>query len=356
MKKVMLTTGGTGGHIYPALAVADKLKAKGVEPVFVGSNERMEKTIVPESHHRFIGIDVSVPKKNWTSIKKYLNSIKQAYRVVKEENPDAIIGFGNYISIPALVAGVLLRKKIYLQEQNVNIGMANKLFSRFAKLTFLAFDKTYDDIAIKFQNRYKVTGNPLRKDIEGLKYAIEREKLGIQPHEKMILITGGSLGAQDINKIVIKYWDKFLANSNVRVFWAMGKENFEEMRKELKVVKEGYRIESYFNDMLNIMAAADLVICRAGALTISEVIELERPSVILPYNSAKVGQYENAKILMDNKSAYVFLKNELDDAMKKVFELINNDEKLKKMRIRLKPLKKSNASEEIIASMDIWRN
>ena len=354
MKKVMLTTGGTGGHIYPALAVADKLELKGVETVFVGSTDRMEKDLVPESGHRFIGIDISVPK-GWKNIKKYLRAIKSAYKIIKEENPSAIIGFGNYISVPVIIAGILLRKKIYLQEQNVNIGSANRLFSKIAKMTFLASDKTYDDIPIKAQSKFKVTGNPLRKEIDGLKYATERKKLGIKPDEKVLLITGGSLGAQEINNIVMKYWEKLCADKNLRIFWATGN-NFDQLKKVKKTKKENDRIEPYFNDMLNIMAAADLIVCRAGALTISEVVELEKPAIIIPYGSIKVGQYENAKALTDYKAAYVFTRDELDDAMKKVFEVIRNDEKLKKMRIRLKPLKKPNAAEEIIASLDIWRN
>ena len=354
MKKVMLTTGGTGGHIYPALAVADRLKIKGIEPVFVGSTERMEKDLVPDSGHRFIGIDISVPK-GLKNIRKYLKAIRVAYKVIKEEKPDAIIGFGNYISVPVIIAGILLRKKIYLQEQNVNIGSANKMFYKIAKMTFLAFDKTYDDIPIKSQNRFKVTGNPLRKEIDGLRYATEREKLGIKPGEKVLLITGGSLGAQEINNIVMKYWEKFCADKNLRIFWATGN-NFEQLKKVKKTKKENDRIEPYFNDMLNVMAAADLIVCRAGALTISEIIELEKPAIIIPYGSVKVGQYENAKVLTDYDTAYVFTRDELDEAMKKVFEIIRNDEKLKKMRIRLKPLKKPNAAEEIIASLDIWRN
>jgi len=354
MKKVMLTTGGTGGHIYPALAVADRLKIKGIEPVFVGSTERMEKDLVPDSGHRFIGIDISVPK-GLKNIRKYLKAIRVAYKVIKEEKPDAIIGFGNYISVPVIIAGILLRKKIYLQEQNVNIGSANKMFYKIAKMTFLAFDKTYDDIPIKSQNRFKVTGNPLRKEIDGLRYATEREKLGIKPGEKVLLITGGSLGAQEINNIVMKYWEKFCADKNLRIFWATGN-NFEQLKKVRKSKKENDRIEPYFNDMLNVMAAADLIVCRAGALTISEIIELEKPAIIIPYGSVKVGQYENAKVLTDYDTAYVFTRDELDEAMKKVFEIIRNDEKLKKMRIRLKPLKKPNAAEEIIASLDIWRN
>ena len=354
MRKVILTTGGTGGHIYPALAVADRLKLKGVEAVFVGSTERMEHEIVPESGHRFIGLDISVPK-GFKNIMKYIKAIRGAYKIIKQEKPEAIIGFGNYISVPTIIAAILLRKKIYLQEQNVNIGSANKLFYRMAKMTFLAFDKTYDDIPIKSQDNFKVTGNPLRIGIEGLRYATEREKLGIGPNEKVLLITGGSLGAQDINNTVMKYWEKICADENLRIFWATGN-NFEQLKKVKKTKKENDRIEPYFNDMLNIMAAADLVVCRAGALTISELIELEKPSIIIPYGSIKVGQYENAKVLKDYNAAYVYTKEELDEAIKKAFEVIRNDAKLKKMRIRLKPLKKPNAAEEIIATLDIWRD
>ena len=354
MRKVILTTGGTGGHIYPALAVADRLKLKGVEAVFVGSTERMEHEIVPESGHRFIGLDISVPK-GFKNIIKYIKAIRGAYKIIKQEKPEAIIGFGNYISVPTIIAAILLRKKIYLQEQNVNIGSANKLFYRMAKMTFLAFDKTYDDIPIKSQDNFKVTGNPLRIGIEGLRYATEREKLGIGRNEKVLLITGGSLGAQDINNTVMKYWEKICADENLRIFWATGN-NFEQLKKVKKTKKENDRIEPYFNDMLNIMAAADLVVCRAGALTISELIELEKPSIIIPYGSIKVGQYENAKVLKDYNAAYVYTKEELDEAIKKAFEVIRNDAKLKKMRIRLKPLKKPNAAEEIIATLDIWRD
>ena len=354
MRKVILTTGGTGGHIYPALAVADRLKLKGVEAVFVGSTERMEHEIVPESGHRFIGLDISVPK-GFKNIRKYLKAIRGAYKIIKEEKPEAIIGFGNYISVPTIIAAILLRKKIYLQEQNVNIGSANRLFYKMAKMTFLAFDKTYDDIPIKSQDRFKVTGNPLRIGIEDLRYATERQKLGVGPNEKVLLITGGSLGAQDINNAIMKYWEKICAEKNLRVYWATGN-NFAELKKVLKTKKENDRIEPYFNDMLNIMAAADLVICRAGALTISELIELEKPSIIIPYGSIKVGQYENAKVLKDYNAAYVYTKDELDEAIKKALEVIRNDEKLKKMRIRLKPLRKPNAAEEIIAYLDIWRN
>ncbi len=327
MKKVLLTTGGTGGHIYPALAVADNLNSKGIETIFIGSNLRMEKDIVPTSGHKFIGLDIRVPR-NFKNILTYIKAVFQAYKIVKKEKPDAIVGFGNYISIPIVLAGILQRKKVYLQEQNANLGFANKLFYKFARMTFLAFEKTYDDMPMKHQKKFKVTGNPLRVEIDNLFYLEEREKLGIKENEKLLLITGGSLGAEEINDGIIENWGKIKEEENLRIFWATGKNNYEKVIS--KIEKRNIdRIDPYFEDMLSVMAASDLVICRAGALTISEIIELERPSIIIPYSSKKVGQYENAKVLNDAQAS---------------------------MRIRLKSLKKSKASEEIIANLDIWRN
>ncbi len=355
MKKVLLTTGGTGGHIYPALAVADNLREKGIEVLFVGTKTRMEKDIVPKSGYRFIGLDIRVPK-GIKNVLSFLKVIRVAYKVVKKENPDAIIGFGNYISVPVILAGLLQKRKVYLQEQNANIGFANKIFYKFVNLTFLAFEKTYDDIPIKYQDKFKVIGNPLRVEIEGLKYKEEREKLGIAEDERLLLITGGSLGAQEINNAILKNWDKFLNHEKIIIYWATGKGNYEEISSQIKERKEKDEIKPYFNNMPEIMAAADLVVCRAGALTISEVIELERPSIIIPYSSLKVGQYENAKILLENKSAYVYSKEQIDEAIEEIFSLIRNDERLKKMRVRIKSLKKSNSAETIIANLDIWRN
>ncbi|WP_372713843.1 glycosyltransferase, partial [Ilyobacter sp.] len=131
MRKVILTTGGTGGHIYPALAVARELKKRGVTPVFVGTTHRMEKEMIPQEGYTFIGLDIK-PLKNISSIFKMLKGMVKAIGIVRKEKPDAIMGFGNYISVPALLAGIILGKKIYLQEQNANLGFANKLFYKFA--------------------------------------------------------------------------------------------------------------------------------------------------------------------------------------------------------------------------------
>lgn len=127
LKKVILTTGGTGGHIYPALAVAQELKDRGVDVLFVGTSIRMEKDIVPKAGYRFIGLNIAPPK-TIKNMFKYIRGIFQGFKIVMKEKPDAIIGFGNYISVPVVLAGIILRKKVYLQEQNANMGGMNKFF------------------------------------------------------------------------------------------------------------------------------------------------------------------------------------------------------------------------------------
>lgn len=354
LKKVILTTGGTGGHIYPALSVAEALRKKGVEVLFVGTSIRMEKDIVPKAGFKFIGLNIAPPR-TLKNIFGYIRGVFQGIALVFKEKPDAIIGFGNYISIPVLVGGVLFGKKIYLQEQNANLGGTNKLFYRFAKKIFLAFEKTYDDIPMKYQAKCLVTGNPLREEIYSIKGQKEREKLKVEPNEKILLITGGSLGAKEINDAVLKNWDRILEDKNIRLYWATGEKNYDEISKSIGRAKIQDTVRPYFENMINIMAAADLVVCRAGALTISEIIQLGKPAVVIPYNSIKVGQYANGKLLKDVGAALMYKNSEANLAIEKAFELLGNKNELDTMKINIRNLKQENAAEKIIESLDIWR-
>lgn len=357
MKKVIITTGGTGGHIYPALAVGKKLIERGIDVLFVGSSTRMEKDIVQEEGIKFEGIDI-YPFKNFKKLVTNLKAFFQAFKILKNEKPDIVIGFGNYISIPVLLASVIFRKKIYLQEQNADLGAANKTFYKLAKKCFLAFDITYEEISIKDQHKFLVTGNPLREDIYLMNKEVERERLKIGKDEKVLLITGGSLGAKSLNEAVIKSLKDIYKDKTIRIYWATGDKNFNEINEKLEdqQIKVSDIIKPYFNNMINIMAAADLVVCRAGALTISELIQLEKPAILIPYNSIKVGQYQNAKILADNDAAILYSDSKSEEAIEKALELIKDSEELIKMSKRVKNLKKSNAAEKIVECLDIWRN
>lgn len=355
MKKVILTTGGTGGHIYPALAVADSLKEKEVLCSFVGTSHRMEKDILEKTEYKFRGLDVKpLSLKHPLSFFKMFKSILKAIVIIFKEKPDAIIGFGNYISVPMIVAGLLMRKKVYLQEQNANLGFANKLFYKYAEKTYLAFEKTYDDLPIKHSKKLKVTGNPLRKEVHLADRMTEREKLKIEEDEKVILVTGGSLGAKSINEAMLKKWNLALENKKIRIYWATGTKHFEEINNKIEKYKGNDVIKPYFENMPNIMAAADIMVCRAGALTISEIVELGIPSILVPYQSIKVGQYENAKILEEVGAAFVHRNSEAEIAIERAFDLLKDSEQICKMKVQLKIMQKGNAADIIADDIDIW--
>ncbi|WP_163470190.1 undecaprenyldiphospho-muramoylpentapeptide beta-N-acetylglucosaminyltransferase [Fusobacterium sp. IOR10] len=354
MKKVIITTGGTGGHIYPALSVAKELRKREVEIIFVGSSSRMEKEMVPREGFKYIGLNIS-PLNSFSKIIKLVKTISKAIKIINKEKPDAVIGFGNYISFPIVFSAILMGKKVYLQEQNASIGLVNKLFYRFVKKTFLAFEKTYEDVPIKYQNKFKVTGNPLREEIYNIVSLEEKERLNIKK-EKVILITGGSLGAQSINEGILKNWHLFIENPNIKIYWATGKNNYDEIIKKLQGRIKGHVIKPYFDNMISIMSASDLVICRAGALTISELIELNKPSILIPFNSIKVGQYENAIVLKERDGAIIYSNKDVNEAIEEGIELLKNSSRLDKMKLKIRSLKHSNATINIVESLDIWGN
>lgn len=351
MKKVIFTTGGTGGHIYPALAVADELKNREIDCLFVGTIHRMEKDLIPKAGYNFIGLDV-IPFGSLRGIMKLIKATTKAFKIMLKEKPDAVFGFGNYISVPILAAALFTNTKIYLQEQNAEFGMANNLFYRWAKKTFLAFEKTYDELPQKYSDRLKVTGNPLRKEFMHLDYAHEREKLKIKENEKILLITGGSQGSKNLNDAVLKHWDRIFKENNTRIYWSTGENNFEEVNNSISKMKPNDVVKPYFQNMPCIMTAADLVICRAGALTISEVIELEKPSIFVPLGVG--GQKANAEMLREKNAALVFDNKDAEKALLEALDLIKDEGALQKIRINLKSFKEGNAVEHIVENLDIW--
>ena len=205
MEKVVFTTGGTGGHIYPALSIAKKVREKGIDTLFIGTKHRMEKDIVPKENFRFIGLDV-LPLRSIKSVFKMMKATMDTIKLLKKEKPTKIIAFGNYITIPVLVAANVLRIPYYLQEQNHTMGQANKWFYKGAKKVFVAFENTLESVKEKYKGKFVVTGNPLREEFYGKNKAEERKKLNIKDDEKVILVIGGSLGAKNINEAILKKW------------------------------------------------------------------------------------------------------------------------------------------------------
>ena len=349
MKKVVFTTGGTGGHIYPALSIAKKVREKGGEVLFIGTKHRMEKDLVPKENFRFIGLDV-FPLKSPSSLIKMIKATFQTIKLLKREKPTEIIGFGNYITIPVLLAAIVLKIPYYLQEQNWTMGQANKYFYKMAKKVFIAFENTLPNIPEKYRSKFVVTGNPLREEFYTKNKNEERKKLDIKDNEKGILVIGGSLGAKNINEAISKKWDKIVNDKDIRLFWATGKDNFEQATYRMRNFGSTV-VKPYFDNAADLMAAVDLVICRAGASTISELIELEKPAILIPYDF--VGQKENADVLEYADAAKIFSNEEVDKALEEALELVKQDSILDFMSSNAKTLKKGNAANIILKEMEI---
>ena len=347
-EKIIFTTGGTGGHIYPALAIAKEFKKRGSSILFVGTKHRMEREIVPNEGYNFIGLDV-LPLRSIKSFIKMLKAIKEALRIVKNEKPTKVIGFGNYISIPILVAAKIKKIPYYLQEQNSTMGMANRYFYKGSQKTFLAFENTLDNIAPKYKDKFVVTGNPLREKFYSIDKYIEREKLGIMCKEKMLFVIGGSLGAKNINQGILKNLEKITTENNIKLFWGTGKENYDEINGRIRK-RHNLVVKPYFENAAEIMAASDLVISRAGASTISELIQLEKPALMIPYDF--VGQKENADVLEFVNGGKMYTNDEVQQAIEEAICLIKEPDMLEFMGLNIKSIKKGNATENIIKNME----
>lgn len=353
MKNVAFTTGGTGGHIYPALALAKEMEKKEYNIVFIGTKHRMEKDIVPKNNFKFYGLDI-LPIKSIKAVFKLFKATIESIKILKENKIDIVIGFGNYISIPTLIAAKLLRKTIYLQEQNILMGQANKLFYRFSKKTFLAFNETLNKIVNrnntrKFKcpcvNKLVVTGNPLREEFYNINKKDAREILGISENEKVILIMGGSLGAKNINKAVIDNIELINKKNNLTVYWSTGESLYKETCSVLKDSKN-IIVMPYFENVFELMAASDLIVSRAGASTISEILELEKPTIFIPYDY--VGQKENAEMLEYVNGAKSYTNENSSQAIKEALSLIDQNTMLEFMANNIKSLKTGNAVKNII--------
>ena len=348
MEKVVLTTGGTGGHIYPALSIAKKMREQNIETLFIGTKHRMEKEIIPKEGFRFEGLDI-IPLKSVIGIVKIIFSTFKALKILRKEKPDKVIGFGNYITIPVLIASKILRIPYYLQEQNSIMGLANKYFYKGARKVFLAFGNTLDSIPNKYREKFIVTGNPIREEFYHKNKSEERKKLDIKKEDRVILVIGGSLGAKKINETLLEVLEDIKKDNNLKLFWATGKENYEETISKIES-NENIVVMPYFENVADYMSAADLVICRAGASTISELIQLEKPAILIPYDY--VGQKENADVLEYINGAKTFSNEDAKKGIKEALSLIKHDEMLNFMKNNIKKIKISNATKLIIETMD----
>jgi len=357
--KVIISGGGTGGHIFPALAIANEIKEKNPLSVilFVGAKGRMEMEKIPNAGYEIIGLDVVGIQRSFSlnAILKnikfpflLLKSLRKAKKILKDFKPDVVIGVGGYASGPTLRMAYSLKIPTLIQEQNSYAGLTNKWLSKKAEKICVAYEKMdrFFDV-----NKIIKTGNPVRKDIIDLSTKKEEAVtyFKLDQKEKVILVLGGSLGARSINNGILKSLD-IIKNSPFRLLWQVGNRFIESVNSSFdKKLFSNVKTMSFIKRMDLAYAAADIVISRAGALSISEITLIGKPSILIPSpNVSEDHQTKNAMSLVNNNAAKLIFDNETDKVLSEAIKLLENPEELNMIAENVKKLAKPNATEDIV--------
>ncbi len=354
--KFIIAGGGTGGHIFPAVAIADAFRQLNAdcEILFVGAIGRMEMERVPQAGYKIIGLEVvglqrSLTPKNLLFPFKLLKSLFQAYKVIKDFKPDACIGVGGYASGPVLFIATLFGIKIFIQEQNSYPGITNKILSKFAKKIFVAYDNLNQFFK---EEKIILSGNPVRKDITSALPA-KNEAISffnLNQNKKTILIIGGSLGARTINESIEKNIELFSEN-DFQLLWQTGKIYYDGIIERTKNKNlSDVKIHQFIKEMNLAYSAADIIISRAGALSISELCIIGKPTILIPSpNVTEDHQTKNAMALV-NKNAAILIKDiEAKEKLGNILlKLIKDETKLNELSTNVKALAKTNSANEIV--------
>lgn len=354
-KRVIISGGGTGGHIFPAVAIADALKK--IEPdteiLFVGAKGRMEMEKVPAAGYSIIGLNIQGFQresllKNLSLPYKMLMSLIKACSILKDFKPDVAVGVGGYASGPLLYAASWMNIPYLIQEQNSYAGITNKMLGKKARKICVAFegmDKFFP------AEKIQITGNPIRKEAVDItdKRGKGAELFGISPLKKTILLTGGSLGAGTMNKSMIAGLDKIIA-ADVQLIWQTGKYYYQAITDQLSgKMHHNIKVLEFLKRMDLAYAAADLIVSRAGAGTIAELYVVKKPVILVPSpNVAEDHQTKNAMALADNNAAVLVKDSEAEQNLVDIaLQLIIDENKCRTLAENIGKMALPDADEVI---------
>ncbi|NCB41188.1 MAG: undecaprenyldiphospho-muramoylpentapeptide beta-N-acetylglucosaminyltransferase [Clostridia bacterium] len=355
--KVIMACGGTGGHIYPAIAIADKIKRKNpdAEILFIGTQRGMESTLVPQNGYAFQHISASgFNRKNWLKNGRTLVDIikgsRQARALMKTFHPDFVIGTGGYVTGPVLKEAHRLGITTYIQEQNAVPGVANKMLEKYASKVFVSFSDSAK--FFKDQSKLVFSGNPIRKAFSLAALLDCRKKLGISEKDFMVLIFGGSLGAEVLNKEALKMI-RAVETEGINIFFVTGSRYFEDVSATLLSMENAQFVTliPYADNMPELLTAADLVISRAGAIALSEITACGKPSILVPSpNVTNNHQYYNAKALEMVGAAVLLQEADFSEEQSLLADFVL---KLKSNREKLNAMAKASSEAGRIDAVDI---
>jgi UDP-N-acetylglucosamine--N-acetylmuramyl-(pentapeptide) pyrophosphoryl-undecaprenol N-acetylglucosamine transferase len=351
--KFLFAGGGTGGHLFPAIAVAEELKRikPEAEIMFVGTKEKIEGKVIPKLGFIFKsiwikGLSRKFYLKNLLFPLKLIVSIVQSLIISIKYKPNVAVGSGGYVAGPAIWAAWVMGAKIILLEQNSYPGVTTRLLERYASEVHISFEdsKKY----LRRKNIHHNTGNPVRKELGSVIKQDALKKFGLKGEKKTLLILGGSLGARSINNAVKKNVEKIVENG-IQVIWQTGK-NYYEKYKNLN--SNMVKVFDFIDDMNSAYSASDMLLARAGATTIAEILVLGIPSVLVPSpNVAENHQYYNAKSLADRNAAILIEDNKIETKVSEVvIEILSDDKKLNELSKNALSIAKPDAARVIAQS------
>lgn len=356
--RVLFAGGGTAGHINPALSVADYMKEKegDLEALFIGTERGLEKRLVPAAGYKIKYIDIRGFNrknllKNVSVLYKLTKAKNDCRKIIREFKPDAVVCTGGYVSGPVCMAAYKEGVPAIIHEQNVYPGLTVKGAEKYVKYIAVSFEETLEHI--KNPKKCVVTGNPVRSEILKAEKEAARQELGISD-KPFVLVFGGSLGAAKINETMIGVLKKLISDNEISLLFGTGDRNFAAVSEKLK--QEGIelngdiRVVPYINNMSAAMAAADVVVSRAGAITVSEIAALGKPSILIPSpNVVRNHQEQNAREFEAKGAAVVITEDILTDDIlyDKIVEMTLDKQRLGEMSKNVKKLAKYEALDEI---------
>jgi UDP-N-acetylglucosamine--N-acetylmuramyl-(pentapeptide) pyrophosphoryl-undecaprenol N-acetylglucosamine transferase len=367
-KKIVIAGGGTGGHIYPAIGIAQALQRLDttVDIVFIGGSDKLESTLVPQHGFRFLPISVAgLPRRltlQWLpAIWKTVHGLLQSLRYMKELKPDVVIGTGGYVSGPVLLAGLLCKIPIAIQEQNASVGLTNGILARWADVAYLAMESVRENNSFRRTTRIEITGNPIRPAIAAFpRHEETYRRFGLHPERKTIFVMGGSQGAHAINEAIVaalphltEYADQIQI---VHQTGAMEVEKVQNAYDQTLASHEGflYCVKPFFDTVEEIYSIADVMVCRAGGMTIAEVTACGIPAIFIPLPSQTGNnQVLNAHTVAEEGAAVVLEQGTftVEVLVKNLTNMALDGNTHERMVIASRALGKPYASDDIAKSI-----
>lgn len=357
--KVIISAGGTGGHIYPAVAIIEELKRRdeNIDVLYIGTKNGMESELIPNLGINYKSIDAMglprrINKKFFKSIFTLLKGLKEAKKIIKEYNPDVVIGTGGFVTGPVLYQAHKLGKYTIFHEQNSYPGITNRILSKYVD----AMGVTFEESKKFFKNSEKcvVTGNPIRNRFKNLDRKTSMEFFGFNENSKVVFSFGGSNGSEDLNNAMLGVIKKLNGNDKISVIHVTGKLHYDNFINELKDIKieNNIKILPYLTEMDMAYGATDLVITSSGAITLAEISMIKLASILIPKAYVTENHQEfNARAYENIGASNIILEKDLnsDVLYDNILSIIFNDEKLNTMKENSSALATPNAVEDFVS-------